>query len=116
MVLSDRLPVHPLRHFLLTLLEEPILFKHKEDVDGQFAPGLLVYGVPVGSDLYVTKMLDKKVQEIEANADKAIELLSHDKQALWTVVRSSIQHQFDYWLMLVPVSYTHLTLQKIYSV
>ena len=72
------------------------------DVEGQFAPGLLVYGVPVGSDLFVIKMLDNKVKEIEANAEKAIDLLSHDKQALWTVLRSSIQHQFDYWLMLVP--------------
>ena len=30
MVLSDSLPVHPLKYFLLILLEEPILFKHKD--------------------------------------------------------------------------------------
>ena len=36
--------------------------------------------------LFVTKMLDNKVKEIEANTEKAIDLLSHDKQALWTVL------------------------------
>ena len=82
-------------------------------MEGQFAPGLLVYGVPVGSDLFVTKMLDNKVKEIEANAEKAIDLLSHDKQALWTVLRSSIQHQFDYWLMLVHPSLTEAAARKL---
>ena len=47
---------------------------------------MLVYGVPVGFDLFVTKMLDNKVKEIEANTEKAIDLLSHDKQALLTVL------------------------------
>ena len=47
------------------------------DVEGQIASGLLVYGVPVGSDLFVTKMLDSKVKEIEANTEKTIDLQSH---------------------------------------
>ena len=73
---------------------------------GAVAPCMLVYGVPVGFDLFVTKMLDNKVKEIEANTEKAIDLLSHDKQALLTVLWSSIQHQFDYCLMLVHPSLT----------
>ena len=56
-------------------------------MEGQFAPCLLMYGVPVGSDLFVTKMLDNKVKEIEANTEKAIDLRSHEKQALWKSAR-----------------------------
>ena len=67
------------------------------DVEGQFSPCLLVYGVPVGFD---------KVKEIEANTEKAIDLRRHENQALWTVLRSSVQHQFDYWPMLVHPSLT----------
>ena len=37
-----------------------------------FLPAMLVYGVPVGVDLYVTKMLDTKVGEIEENAKKGM--------------------------------------------
>ena len=75
-------------------------------MEGQFAPCLLMYGFPVGSDLFVTKMLDNKVKEIEANTEKAIDLRRHENQALWTVLRSSVQHQFDYWPMLVHPSLT----------
>ena len=33
-------------------------------VDEEFMPGLLVYGVPVGTDSYVKEMLDSKITEI----------------------------------------------------
>ena len=81
-------------------------------MEGQCAPCLLVYGVPVGSDLFVTKMLDNKVKEIEANTEKATDLQSHEKQALWTVLRSFVQHQFDYWPMLVHPSLTEAAAKK----
>ena len=72
-------------------------------VEEEFVPGFIVYGVPVGigTDQYVTTMLEKKVEEIEANAMKVVRLLEMEKQSLWRVLRSSIQHQFGYWLMLV---------------
>ena len=47
------------------------------DVEGKIASGLLVYGVPIGPDLFVTKMLDSKVKEIEANTEKTIDIQSH---------------------------------------
>ena len=70
-------------------------------VDGVFAPGFLLYGVPVGSDLYVAHMLEKKVREVAEKAEKASSLLAGERQGLWTILRSSIKFQFEYWLGLV---------------
>ena len=83
---------------------------------GTFLPGMLVYGVPVGVDLYFTTMLDSKVSEIEENAMKAVKLLGENKQALWTVLRSSIKHQFEYWLGLVHLSLTQAAANRMDSV
>ena len=40
------------------------------DSGGQFQPGFICYGVPIGTDTYVKEMLGKKINEIEGEADK----------------------------------------------
>ena len=70
-------------------------------VDGVFAPGFLLYGVPVGSDIYVEHMLQKKVREVAAKAEETSKLLAGERQGLWTILRSSLKFQFEYWLGLV---------------
>ena len=82
-------------------------------MDEEIVPGLIVYGVPVGTDDYVTIMLDRKVDEIEKNVNQVVEILHQDKQALWTVLRSSIQHQFGYWLMLVHPSLIQVAARRV---
>jgi hypothetical protein len=62
---------------------------------------MLVYGIPVGSDRYVASMLDRKVEEVADSAAKSVQVLQGEPQALWTVLRLSIQQQFGYWLALV---------------
>ena len=34
------------------------------EIGGKWEPGLLCYGVPVGSDIYVREMMGKKVDEV----------------------------------------------------
>ena len=70
-------------------------------VDGVFAPGFLLYGVPVGSDPYVVDMLGQKEREVAIEAKNACKLLDRERQGLWTILRSSIKFQFEYWLGLV---------------
>ena len=70
-------------------------------VDGRWETGWLVYGCPVGTDAYVGHMLDIKVEEVARGAVRSRELLKDVAQALWAVLRLSLQQQFGYWLSLV---------------
>merc|ERR1712020_13592 len=56
---------------------------------------------PMGTDAYVSFMLDKKVKEL---AEGAGEVLEGESQALWAVLRLSLQQQFGYWISLVHPS------------
>ena len=46
-------------------------------------------------------MLDKKVEELAEGAKRACEVLEEESQALWAVLRLSLQQQFGYWISLV---------------
>ena len=71
-----------------------------EDVEGNFEPGFVLYGVPVGSDAYCSFKLMQIAKTIKEDAQKTSNLLSSDRQALWSALRCSIAHRFDYWLQL----------------
>ena len=64
----------------------------------------MVYGVPVGSPEYVTYKLKEKAKEIISDAEKARQVLSQDRQALWSALRLSIQQRFEYLMKLVAPS------------
>ena len=49
-------------------------------------------------------MLDKKVDELAEGAERACEVLEGESQALWAVLRLSLQQQFGYWVSLVHPS------------
>ena len=68
------------------------------EVEGRWEPGWLVYGCPIETDVYV---VDKKVEEVAMGATRAREVLEGEAQALWAVLRLSLQQQFGYWLSLV---------------
>ena len=68
---------------------------------GQFQPGFICYGVPIGMDIYVKEMLFKKISEIEEEAEKICETLEENREALWCMLRSSTAQKLDYWLQLV---------------
>ena len=70
-------------------------------VNGQWEPGMLCYGVPIGTDKYVQYMLNLKVTEIEQEVEAISLVLEEERQALWAVLRSSISQKLDYWLTLV---------------
>ena len=67
------------------------------EVNGRWEVGWVVYGCLMGTDAYVAHMLDKKVEEISQGATRAKEVLKDDPQALWAVLRLSLQQQFSYW-------------------
>jgi hypothetical protein len=73
-------------------------------VGGRWESGLLVYGVPVGTDSYVSHMLDIKVNELASKAGKLCKVLEGESQSLWSCLRLSLQQQFDYWITLVHPS------------
>ena len=75
-----------------------------ETINQTFEDGFILYGVPIGTDIYVKHALDKKVDEIQQEACRAVDVLSSERQCLWTVLRSSILAQFEYWLMMVHPS------------
>ena len=52
-------------------------------LDGHFHPGMVVYGIPVGSDRYVHHMLDNVVNEIVSEVERVQEVLEGESQAMW---------------------------------
>ena len=62
---------------------------------------MICYGVPVGTDNYVCRKLAEKVDELTDEAGIICQVLEGERQALWTVLRSSLSQKLDYWLTLV---------------
>ena len=71
-----------------------------EVVDGSFEHGFLMYGVPVGSDRYCTYQLRQIAERIAGDAQQTAKLLAGERQSLWSALRCSISHRFDYWLQM----------------
>ena len=69
-------------------------------MDGTFEPGFLMYGVPVGSDAYCKDQLMTIAQGIVSDSQKTAELLSGERQSLWSALRCSISQRFDYWMQM----------------
>ena len=62
-------------------------------VDGQFKPGLDVYGCPLGSDEWISWHLDTKISELAQSKSRACTVLDNDKQALWCIRKFFTQKQ-----------------------
>merc|ERR1711954_15730 len=66
-----------------------------------------------GSDSYVQTKLGEKVTELAKEIHTISQVLQEDRQALWTVLRSSICQKLDYWLTLVYPSQVRKAAQDI---
>ena len=55
-----------------------------------------IFILPVGSDKFINKDLMGRAREIVKDAEKATQLLSCNRQALWTALRLSILPRFQY--------------------
>ena len=64
----------------------------------------MCFGIPIGSEAFITHKLQEQAQEIIADAEKAREMLSSNYQSLWTALRLSISTRFQYWMQLTPPS------------
>ena len=65
-------------------------------VDGTFEAGFDCYGVPIGTEKYISSEIKEIAVMIVADAHKTVEVLSSNKQALWTALRLSICQRFQY--------------------
>ena len=74
--------------------------KAGKTVDGQFLPGFMCYGIPVGSPQYVRHELSVKVQEVAKEVEKIVSVMEGEGQAIWTILRSSTAMKLDYHLSL----------------
>ena len=73
-----------------------------EIIDGRWEPGFLCYGIAVGTDCYVQKQLDDKMQEIAGQVRSVLDVLGPHKdfQAIWAVLNCSLAQKFDWQLSL----------------
>ena len=69
-------------------------------MEGSFFPGMVVYGIPVGTDMYVQHMLEEVVNDIVSQVDRVQEVLAGESQAVWSVLYSSLAHKLDWQLTL----------------
>ena len=54
----------------------------------------------MGSDLYCAHQLQLIAEKIVQDAQQTVELLTGERQSLWSAFRCSIMHRFDYWLQM----------------
>ena len=69
-------------------------------VGEDFLPGMIVYGIPVGSNAYVRHMLEKVVDGVAEEVTRVQEVLAGDSQAMWSVLLCSLSHKLDWHLTL----------------
>ena len=70
-----------------------------------------MYGVPIGTDTFVNNCLERRVDEILEDANRASVVLASERQCLWTMLRSSILAR--YWLMLVHPSQVEVAARRV---
>ena len=87
-----------------------------QEMNGRFEPGMLVYGVPIGTGQYVESMKEVKTEEIVKEAMQACKVLAEENQSLWTTLRLSTQQKLDYWLMLLHPTQVQTAAAKIDSI
>ena len=71
-----------------------------ENINGVFEHGFLMYGAPIGSDAYCHHQLMQVAEGIVSDGKKTAELLSGERQSLWSALRCSISQRFDYWMQM----------------
>ena len=82
-------------------------------VNGEFARGIEVYGIPMGTTEYVLYQVQMKADDVVRSAIRTAEVLVCDRQALWTGLRLSIQQRLQYLISLVPPSITEQVAEKV---
>ena len=69
-------------------------------VNGNFFPGMEVYGVGVGCTEYVQHYLNQKVKDLGEVVIKSCNLLEGDLQAQWNLLSASVSQKLSYTLSL----------------
>ena len=69
-----------------------------ETPDGLTLRGFLCFGIPIGSEAYVTHKLQEQANEIIKDGERARQVLGSNYQSLWSTLRLSIANRFQYWM------------------
>jgi hypothetical protein len=70
-------------------------------VGDQWLPGLVCYGIPVGTSEYVKHLLWEKVQDVKIEVDRVKDVLGEeDSQAIWSILKCSLAQKLDWHLSL----------------
>ena len=73
------------------------------DSHGRPLAGVIVGGVPVGTDAFVSFRLEAKASEIISDIESTVAIMRQDSpHATWALLYYSLQCRFDYWLRHVP--------------
>ena len=70
------------------------------EVDKEFFPGFICYGIPIGHPSYKREMLRQKAEEQVEEMEEICSILGNDSQALWVVLHRSVAHRMDYHLSM----------------
>ena len=70
------------------------------EVGGEFFPGFICYGIPIGHPSYLKVMLEEKAEEVAGEMEEICSILDNDSHALWVVLNRSLAHKMDYHLSL----------------
>ena len=73
---------------------------------GRRLRGFLHCGAPIDEPDYVSHMLKVRAQEIVEDAGRVAEVVGSCRQALWSVLRWSMNQRFYYWSQLCPPTMT----------
>ena len=64
-------------------------------MDGVFQPGFDCYGIPLGTNAFVTRVLQENAVEVKRGMEVVADILSEDSQALWVALHRSLAHKMD---------------------
>jgi hypothetical protein len=59
------------------------------EVGGEFFPGFVCYGIPIGHPSYLKATLEEKAEEVVGEMEEICSILGNDSQALWVVLHRS---------------------------
>ena len=83
-------------------------------IGGDWHPGYLCYGIPVGTRGYCQYMLMDKVQEVRAEVDRVKQVLGEeDSQAIWCILKCSLAQKLDWHLSLSYPSDIHFAAREM---
>ena len=69
--------------------------------------------MPIGTQAYVSKVMEDKADEIVSYIEKTVTQLRSEPHAIWTVLYYCLQNRLDYWLQMMPPTETEAAARRV---